>query len=104
MKTDGSDPEHKFHALIPMDPYHMYTLTASLASDASEVDADMVSPASIMMLNQYSNGTVKAFYNDKEFTPIGCTTSSTEDCTLSAFIAAVDTKGAKLDIVLACGV
>lgn len=85
--SGSTDPmDLVYSTLVPLDAYHMYTLTQAMS--ASTIVKGRVTPASTMLLNIYSNNTVKAYYNDVEFTPLGCSEEA-DYCTTADFKTAI---------------
>lgn len=75
----------------------MYTLVAAsgMVSDSSQV-----LPGSALIFEVSTDNTVKAFYNDEEFTPIGCVYG--EICQRQTVIDAMSAKGARSDYAAHC--
>jgi len=94
-KTPSANADLRYTAMVPMDAYHMFTLTNATA-DAGVSD-DQVSAASVTQINVYSNNTVRTFYNDVEYTPLGCVDD--QDCTTADFIKAVEGKAGNIELL-----
>jgi hypothetical protein len=72
----------------PLDGYHFYTLAS--ATSFSTLPDSQVLPASAVTFEIYSDNTVKAYYIEEPFTPIGC--SNNAPCYASDFVAALKAK------------
>jgi hypothetical protein len=84
------DPTALKHSpMITMDAYHLHTIAS--ATLASGLPNDLiVAPASSFIIKEYSDNTVRAFYNDVEYTPLGCQDGAS--CTTAEFKAAIVAK------------
>lgn len=96
-ETPSDDIALRYNTWQPIDPYHMYTLAAAsgMSSDSSQV-----MPGSAIVFEKFEDNSVRAFYNDEEFTPIGCVLGET--CLAQAVIDALTAKGARSDYAAHC--
>jgi hypothetical protein len=96
--TALSSNDHLYHSMVPIDSYHMYTLTQAISAD--QIDSAYVAPASVLMINEYSDKTIRTFFNDVEVTPIGCTAD--QPCSKSDFKGALKAKIGQVDVPSYC--
>jgi len=68
-KTPVSDTDRRYNAWQPIDPYHMYTIAAATGMVA---ESSQVMPASVLIFEKYEDTTIRAYWNDVEFAPVGC--------------------------------
>jgi hypothetical protein len=66
-------PALVYNSFQTIDSYHMFTLASATWSNGAPSSLE-VTPASVLVFEVYADNTVKAFFNDIQFTPIGCST------------------------------
>ena len=87
-----------FSNMQTVDGYHLYTIAS--ATSSSTLLTEEVVPASTLSFEVYSDNTLKAFYVENQFTPIGCV--SMQNCTVDEFVSALVQKVTRPDFVAHC--
>lgn len=95
--TPTDDISMVYNAWQPIDSYHMYTLVAASGMTG---DSSQVMPGSSLVFELFQDNTMRAFFNDEEFTPIGCIQG--QSCLAQAVIEALTAKGARSDYAAHC--